>query len=53
MSNLTVSPFRSKVSAKINNKLIEAVKQVEEKLGVRIGIAVYDEEAGRNWQYPC
>jgi len=34
-----------------NDELIEAVKRIEEKLGARIGIAVYDEETGRNWQY--
>ncbi|MEE2709375.1 MAG: class A beta-lactamase [Gemmatimonadota bacterium] len=31
--------------------LIQTVKQVEKALGTRIGIAVYDEESGRNWQY--
>ena len=31
--------------------LLETIKQVEQKLGARIGVAVYDEETGRQWQY--
>ncbi len=41
----------STVQSQKNDELIETVKQLEKKLGARIGIAVYDEQTGRNWQY--
>jgi len=31
--------------------LVETVRQVEARLKARIGVAIYDEETGRNWQY--
>ena len=31
--------------------LIDTVKQIEKRLGARIGFLVYDEGSGLNWQY--
>ena len=31
--------------------LMDTVKRVEDRLDARVGVAIYDEETGRNWQY--
>ena len=34
-----------------DDNLIETIKAVEERIGGRVGAAIYDTETGRNWEY--
>ncbi len=43
--------FFLSTSAQTPDSLIQTVKEIEERLDGRIGVAVYDDNSGRAWQY--
>jgi beta-lactamase class A len=51
MFTLFILAISFPVHAQPHDGLIDTVKQIEKSLGARIGVAVYDEGSGRNWQY--
>jgi beta-lactamase class A len=43
--------FKTVLAATIPNRLLQKVREVEERLEARLSLAVFDEESGRHWAY--
>jgi len=43
--------LKAVLAATMSNRLLQKVRQVEERLEARLGLAVLDEESGQQWTY--